>query len=164
MNAEVVAQTIQLVIAPAVMISGCAIIQSGILGRYSNIGTRLRSLTRERLELITTPDVPDRLFNDALFLQDSQLKSLSRRHLLIQAAVLVLYGAILWFLFSMLAIAAAKMLGLMLFALIAFTLFLLGTFTLLLAVPLASSEVWISHKAVQSEVRWAMTQARLEHF
>ena len=119
MSAEVVAQTIQLVIAPAVMISGCTLIQSGILGRYSNIGTRLRSLTRERFELLTTPDIPDRMFGDALFLLDSQLKSLSRRHLLIQTAVLVLYGAILWFLFSMLAIAAAKMLDTMLFALIA---------------------------------------------
>lgn len=66
-----------------------------------------------------TPDMPDRMFGDALFLLDSQLKSLSRRHLLIKTAALVLYGAILWFLFSMLAIAAAKMLDTMLFALIA---------------------------------------------
>lgn len=164
MNAEVVAQTIQLVIAPAVMISGCAIIQSGILGRYSNTGTRLRSLTRERLELLTTPDIPDRMFDDALFLLDSQLKSLSHRHLLIKTAALILYGATLWFLFSMLAIAAAKMLNTMLFALIAFTLFLLGTFTLLLGVLLASSEIWMSHKAVLAEVRWAMTLAKLKHF
>lgn len=101
------------------MISGCAIIQSGILGRYSNIGARLRSLTRERFELLTIRDMPERMFGDALFLLDSQLKSLSRRHLLIKTAALVLYGAILWFLFSMLAIAAAKMLEPMLFALIA---------------------------------------------
>jgi len=164
MSAEVVAQTIQLVIAPAVMISACATIQSDILGRYSNIGTRLRSLTRERLELLMIRDMPDRMFGNALFLLDSQLKSLSRRHLLIKTAALVLYGAILWFLFSMLAISAAKMLDRMLFALIAFTLFLLGTFTLMLGVLLASSEIWMSHKAVQSEVRWAMTLAKLEHF
>ena len=33
MNAEVVVQTIQLVVAPAVMVSGCMLIQSSILGR-----------------------------------------------------------------------------------------------------------------------------------
>ena len=160
MSAEVVAGSNDSISdrAFSVMISGCTLIRSGILGRYSNIGTRLRALTRERLELLMTPDMPERMFGNALFLLDSQLKSLSRRHLLIQTAALVLYGAIFWFLFSMLAIAAAKMLDRMLFALIAFTLFLLGTFTLLLGVLLASSEIWMSHKAVQSEVRWAMTQ------
>lgn len=162
MSAEVVVQTIQLVIAPAVIISGCTLIQSSILTRYCNIGTRLRSLTRKRLELLMVQDMPERIFNDALFLLDHQLKSLSRRHLIIQSAALTLYGAVLWFLLSMLAIAAAKLLQTMPFALVAFTLFLLGTLTLLLGVVLACTEIWISHKAVQSEVRWATTLAKLE--
>lgn len=163
MSAEVVVQTIQLVIAPTVMISGCTLIQSGILTRYSNIGARLRSLTRERLELLMIRDMPERTFNDALFLLDRQLKSLSRRHLIIQSVALTLYGAIFWFLLSMLAIAAAKVLQTLPFALIAFSLFLLGTLTLLLGVALACCEIWISHQAVQSEVCWAITLAKLEY-
>ena len=49
MNAEMVARIIQLILAPVVMISACAILESGLLGHYASINARLRNMTHERL-------------------------------------------------------------------------------------------------------------------
>lgn len=64
MNAETVVQTIQLVIAPTVMISSCTLIQNAILGRYSSIGDRLRVLVRERLDLLEKYDISQAVYRD----------------------------------------------------------------------------------------------------
>ncbi len=160
MSAEVVAQTIQLVIAPAVMISGCTMIQNGILTRYGNIGTRLRSLNRERAELLTINDVPAQMFNEAIHLIDRQLVSLSHRHQLIQKASLILYGAIALFLFSTLVIFLSKIFSFGEFSAIALLLFLLGNTSLLIGVILASLEIHLSHQAIRAEVKWVMTLSK----
>ena len=52
MSAADVAQTIQLIIAPVVLVTACTLIQNGILGRYANLGERMRLLAGERLELL----------------------------------------------------------------------------------------------------------------
>lgn len=157
MNAETVVQTIQLVIAPTVMISSCTLIQNAILTRYSGIGDRLRTLVRERLDLLEKYDVSEVVYSDALHLLDQQLLLLSRRYMLVQNTALLLYGAIVCFLLTMLTIAIARGLQTAIFSYIAFFLFLLGTLTLLVSVFFAALEVRISHEAVRSEVRWAMS-------
>jgi hypothetical protein len=157
MNTETVVQTIQLVIAPTVMISSCTLIQNAILGRYSGIGDRLRILVRERLDLLEKYDVSQAVYGEALHLIDRQLMLLSRRYLLVQNTAILLYGAIICFLLTMLAIAVAREFQTFIFSYIAFLLFLLGTFTLLVSTFFAALEVRISHKAVHSEVRWAMS-------
>lgn len=88
---------------------------------------------------------------------DIQLLHLSQRHRLIQKTVLTLYGAILSFLFSMIAIALAKILNTISVALSALILFLIGTGLLVMGVTLATLEVRVSHQAVQSEMKWVMT-------
>jgi len=57
----------------------------------------------------------------------------------------------------MLAIALARVFRALVFPYGAVGLFLLGTATLLLGVFTASLEVRISHRAVRSEVRWALS-------
>jgi len=157
MNAETVVQTIQLVIAPTVMISSCTLIQNAILTRYSGIGDRLRTLVRERIDLLEKYDVSEAVYSDVLHLIDQQLLLLSRRYLLVQNTALLLYAAISCFLLTMLAIAIARVFQTAIFSYIAFFLFLLGTLTLLVSVFFAALEVRISHKAVRSEVHWAMS-------
>lgn len=163
MNVEIVVQTIQLAIAPTVMITSCMLIQSAILGRYASIGNQLRTLARNRGELLTE-EYPEVIFNGALPIVDREINLLTRRHLLIKNTVIILYGAIICFLLSMLAIGAAKGLNFTLLASIALTLFLIGTVTLLAGVMVASSEIRISHQAVHLEVRWAMTLTKLENY
>jgi hypothetical protein len=160
MSAEVVAQTIQLVIAPTVMISGCTMIQNGILNRYNNIGTRLRSLNRERAELLSINDMPAQVFGEAIHLLDRQLVSLSHRHQLIQKASLILYGTITLFLGSMLVIFLSKIFSFGEFSEIALLLFLLGNTSLLIGVILGSLEIHLSHQAIRAEVEWVMTLSK----
>ncbi|NJL20706.1 MAG: DUF2721 domain-containing protein [Leptolyngbyaceae cyanobacterium SM1_3_5] len=56
MSAVDVAQTIQLIIAPVVLITACALVQNAILGRYAAIGQYMRSLTLERLQLLRSDE------------------------------------------------------------------------------------------------------------
>src|ERR1041385_1344158 len=52
MDLEMVARTIQLIIAPAVMITSCCIFTNGLLAHYAAIGERLRITVRERVDLL----------------------------------------------------------------------------------------------------------------
>jgi hypothetical protein len=160
MSAEAVAEIIQLVIAPTVMISGCTMIQNGVLGRYSQISIRLRALNRERAELLATDNVPESVFGEAIGLIDGQLISLCHRHQLIQKASLILYGAIGMFILSMLTISLTKIFAIASLSSVVLILFLLGTSNLLIGVILASLEVQISHQAIRSEMKWVMTLAK----
>jgi hypothetical protein len=156
MNADAVVQTIQSVIAPTVMISGCTLIQNAILARYSGVGDRLRALVRERIDLLEKYDISEAIYADVLQVIDQQLIVLSRRYRLLQNTALLLYGAIACFLLAMFAIALAREFQTTSVSYAAFLLFLIGTAILLVGVFFAASEVRISHKAVRSEVRWAM--------
>lgn len=157
MNAEIVTQIIQMILAPTVMVSACTLIQSGILGRYSNIGNRLRALVRDRAEFLADDNIPIDLCRAGLGTIDVQLLNLSRRHRLIQNTILTLYSAVLLFLSAMIAIAIAEMLNVITVAIVALVLFLIGTGLLLVGVILASLEVRMSHQAVHTEVKWVMT-------
>ena len=52
MGVASVSQTIQFILAPAIMISACAIILGGLLSRYAAVNDRLRALAHERFDLI----------------------------------------------------------------------------------------------------------------
>lgn len=46
---EAITKTIELVIAPVVMITACAIMLNGLIVRYASLGERLRSAHQEHL-------------------------------------------------------------------------------------------------------------------
>jgi hypothetical protein len=52
MNLEMTARSIQLIIAPAVMITSCCIFTNSLLGHYTAIGERLPITIRERVDLL----------------------------------------------------------------------------------------------------------------
>jgi len=58
MNLEMIVRTIQLIIAPAVMITSCCIFTNGLLGHYAAIGERLRITIRERVDLLRETERP----------------------------------------------------------------------------------------------------------
>ncbi|GAQ00019.1 DUF2721 domain-containing protein [Leptolyngbya sp. NIES-2104] len=157
MSIEAVAQSIQMIIAPTVMVSTCTLVLNGILGRYGEIGNRIRALVRERAEFLASNDVPVRLYDQAVSMIDRQLINLAHRHRLLQYTALMIYGAILLFLLSMFVIAIARLSDAMSVATIALILFLLGTGSLSLSVILTSFEVHVSHRAIHTEMKWIMT-------
>ena len=152
MSATDVAQTIQLIIAPVVLITACALIQNAILGRYAAIGQYMRSLTLERLQLLRSDEAKDLYYQERMQEIDRQIPLLARRHRLLQNTVLVVYGAISIFLINMFAIAFTVVIGSDVAATFALLLFLLGTGVLLLGVFLTSAEVQMSHRAICYEV------------
>jgi hypothetical protein len=157
-------QTIQLVIAPAVMITACAILLAGIQSRYAAVNDRLRLLARERLDLFRrdddtrlAPPPPANVYAiERLTEIDAQVPGLLRRHRLIRDSLVLVYVAVAIFLLSMLTIAAAAALQPPLVAALALGLFLLATASLLAGVILTTADVWLSHLALQYEVNRVM--------
>lgn len=150
MTLEMIARTMQFILAPAVMINACAVLLSGLLAHYAAINTRLRDLGRERLERVR--DETNRLTLERLSEIDVQLPDLLRRHGLLRDAILLVYSGVSCFVASMLVIAVATALENLTVSLVALIVFLLGTGLALLGLLVVSVEIRRSHRAVAFEV------------
>jgi len=154
MTIAMVARTIQLIIAPVVMISASSLIINGLINRYTSIGNRLRQMSKERLEIVWGSNTP--LQQERAIELDFQMPHLLFRHRLLHRSVLGLYYAILMFVIDMLVIAAAVMFDNSYVATGAIGLFIIGMFTLAAGVVIAVSEVYTSHDALRYEIQRVM--------
>jgi hypothetical protein len=152
MSAVDIAQTIQLIIAPVVLITACMLFQNGVLARYASIGQRIRSLSHERFELVRSDKAGDTLNLGRLQAIDRQLPILIHRHRLIQRSALLAYSAIAIFIFTMFAIALSVALEAGAIGTIALILFLIGTGVLLAGIFFSGLEIRMSHRAICYEV------------
>jgi len=157
MTVEMTAQIIQLILAPVVMITSCALVLGGLLGRYAAVNDRMRAMARERLELLRNgsgaSQVTVEFRSERLQEIDAQVPDLLSRHKLLHHSVLTVYIAILFFVFSMFVIALAAVSGSAWLATLVLIIFLCGTAGLLVAVLLAIVEVRSSHRSVEYEIR-----------
>jgi hypothetical protein len=157
MSAETVARTIQLILAPVVMVTACAILLGGLLSHYAAINDRLRALARERLDLLrqasAAAPIADPFNSERLEEIDKQVPDLLHRHRLERDAVLSVYAAVLVFLVTMLVIAVAAVANSAEMATVALIVFLAGTGALSWGVWLTAVEVHRSHRAVEYEAR-----------
>ena len=152
MSAVDIAQTIQLIIAPVVMITACMLFQNGVLTRYAGIGQGIRSLSHERFELVRSDKAGDTLKLGRLQAIDRQLPILIHRHRLIQRTALLTYGATAIFILTMFAIALSVALKAGAVGMSALILFLIGTGVLLIGIFLTGLEIRMSHRAICYEV------------
>ncbi len=156
MNAEMVARTIELIVAPAVMVSACAILQGGLLGHYAAINDRLRSLTREHLELLGARDQDEvraaGYHSERLEEINVVLPDLLQRHKLARDAILFIYGAICAFVVNMVLIAVAVASASSWIAVLTLVMFIAATLVLLWGLLMVAVEIRMSHRAVQFEV------------
>src|SRR5260370_950189 len=114
MTIDSIIRTISLILAPAVMISSCAIFLNGIITRYESVSARMRAMHHERLVLLqglehtTGSGVPADSFNAHRIHEiEVQLPRLLQRHKLLRNAVLTENAAIAFFVTSMFIIALA---------------------------------------------------------
>jgi hypothetical protein len=171
MNAEMIARTIQLILAPVVMVTACAIMLGGLLGHYAAINDRLRIMAHERLDLLhgasgdlsTALPSADAFAGERLQQIDVQMPDLLRRHKLVRDAVLTIYCAILIFIASMFVIAFAAAVNSTWVAIVALVMFLMGTAILLWGVLLTALEVRTSHLAIQFEAQHILSLGQLTH-
>ena len=159
MDVQTVARTIQLILAPVVMVTASGILISALLPRYDALSNRLRAMVRERLELLRAagPNFESAVKNLDVFTQerlhqiDYQVPDLLRRHKLLRNAVLTIYWAIVLFIASMFVIAVAALRNSMEVATSALALFLVGTGILIIALLISAREMRISHHVIQFE-------------
>ena len=152
MSAVDLAQTIQLIIAPVVMITACMLFQNGVLARYASIGQRIRLLSHERFELVHFDKTGDILNLGRLQAIDRQLPILTHRHRLIQRSALLAYGASVILILTMFAIALSVTLKAGAVGAIALIFFLIGTGVLLVSIFFIGLEIRMSHRAICYEV------------
>lgn len=146
-----------MILAPVVMVSACAILQSGLLARYAAINDRLRAMAAERLALLRLAPGVDPFAAERFQEIAGQVPGLLHRHMLARNAVLAVYSAVFSFVLDMVLIAASVLVGSNLAAGAVLIVFLLSTIILLLGVSFAVVEVRSSQADVHYEVRRVMS-------
>jgi hypothetical protein len=161
MSAAAVFRTIQLVLAPGVMITSCGIIINGVLVRYGAISDRMRAIARERLELVWgSPGQPvgdpkdaGRYVTERLEEIDHQMPLLLQRHRLLRNCLQALYLAMLVFVVSMFVIGLAAWVDTSSPTLAALFVFLSGQVILLVGLYWNATEIRVSNQAVEYEAQ-----------
>jgi hypothetical protein len=152
-SAETVTRTIQLILAPVVLVSACAIFVSGLLSHYEAINGRMRTMARERLEIVRGRVDGDRFVSERLGELDAQLPQLLQRHALVHHSLLAAYFGILILVASMSAIAFSALSAAEWLVALILAMFVAGILAVLLSVVLIALEVRTSQQAVAYEVQ-----------
>lgn len=153
MNIETAGKTIQLILAPVVMVTACGILLTGMLAHYSSINDRIRALAAERLGLaLLAPDAGrEELARERLIQIDHQVPMLIHRHRLVHHGILLGYTAVLTLVVCMFVIGAAALADSSVLATIALFVFLGGTACLMVGAGFVAVEVRGSHASVSYE-------------
>jgi hypothetical protein len=158
MTVETAAKTIQLILAPVVMVSACGILLSGMLSHYGNINDRIRRLTTERLQLSQLEPVEghETLAGERLVEIDHQVPMLIARHRQVHHAILLAETAVAILVVSMFVIAATALSHSSAASTVALFIFLAGTAALLGSAAFMGLEVRSSHQSVSYEAMRAI--------
>jgi small-conductance mechanosensitive channel len=155
-SAESIARTVQLILAPVVMISSAAVILNGLLTHYGEVNSRIRTMNRERfdiLHLLASSGTDTRLVRQRLDEIDHQIPDLLDRHHVIHDAMLALYYAIVILVASMFVVAAAALSEHPVLAGGVLALLLLGTAVMLYAIVLIVREIRRSRRSIVYEAQ-----------
>lgn len=150
---EMAARTIQVILAPAVMVTACGLLLNGMLGHYTSINARIRGFAGERLRLtLVTPAPGDEEFaRERIREIDHQMPMLVRRHRLVHHAILLANTAVVTLMLSMFIIGAAALADSGAVGTVALCVFLLGTGCLMSSAGFMAVEVRSSHESVVYE-------------
>ena len=179
MDLEMVARTIQLIIAPAVMITSCCIFTNGLPAHYASIGERLRVTVRERLDLLREAEINSRrrpateerrpelvegsveglrlIVQERLGDIDFQIPNLLRHHLFVRTSLAGAFIAIVVYILDMFVIAYSVLSDRTDFYGAILVVFLLGVASQLVGVLYSVIDAFMSHKIYAYETRHAMS-------
>ncbi|MBN8590295.1 MAG: DUF2721 domain-containing protein [Anaerolineae bacterium] len=157
MELAAITATIQLIIAPVVIVTACALLVNGLLTRYTLLIDRLRALAKDRLDLRLRSDATSdpetlALINRRLGLIEEQVPRVLRHHRMVRNALVAAYSGIACFLVDMFLIALAAFFPGGLLNTLVLIGFLSGTAAALVAVLIAISEIRASHQVIRYEV------------
>lgn len=153
MNIQTAGKTIQVILAPVVMVTACGLLLTGMLAHYTAINARIRALAGERLRLaLVTPAPGDEEFaRERLAQIDHQVPMLVRRHRLVHHAILLANTAVVTLILSMFVIGAAALADSTAAGTVALCVFLTGTGCLMASAAFMAVEVRSSHSSVAYE-------------
>lgn len=158
---EAVIKTINLIIAPVVMITACGIMVNGIIVRYTWLSDRVRSIHQEQLNLLELNQ--NKLKGERLQRLNHLLADLLRHHHQVHDALVLVYLVILVFMLDMLVIALAAADDVRWLSQLVVIVFLIGTGTLMGGMVLIAYELRTSHHSVQLEVRQSCQLCKKHH-
>ena len=156
---EEVTKTINLIIAPVVTITACAIVVNGLIVRYGSLGDRLRTVNHELSDLQESDLAHNR--NKAQKVQE--LEVLLRHHHFVHDALVLTYTSILVFMLDMLVIAIAVATNVSWLSQMALIVFLGGVAVLFWGMVLIAYELRTSHYSIQIEVHRTCRLCRHQH-
>lgn len=149
------AETIQTILAPAIMISSCGLIMLGLQNRYSNIVNRIRTLNDERRRLqskiATNQDLE---YSESIRYHSirKQIQELSSRSLLIRNAIFLEILAVLFFVLSCLLIGAYFFFQNEITQILPLISFLLGMISVFIGLIFFGVEILRAYRVVQLEI------------
>ena len=152
MDHETLVKTINLIIAPVVMITTCGIILNGIIARYTWLSDRIHSVHEEQLGLLELDLAQHRAKAEKLHHLEHLLPDLLKHHHQVHDVLVLVYLAILVFMLDMLVIAFAIANDSRWLQQLVVLVFLLGIGILLLGMALSAYELRTSHQFIQLEV------------
>jgi hypothetical protein len=149
---ESINRLIQLIVTPAVMLSACAILVSGVLNRSAAINDRLRTLNREQMELLGVQASASAISARRVRIIDTQFSDLLRRLRIENCAILALYCAVIIFILDMISIAGLATTDLPWLGMTAIGFFGMGILIVGFAIGCVAYEVRISLRSITYEV------------
>jgi hypothetical protein len=151
-----VTQTIQAILAPALLISSCGLMLLALNNRYSNIIGRIRILGSEKRKLIEMLIKNDELdYHQNIRFQsiDKQLVELLRRCRLVRNAILCKIAGVAMAVLTSLFIALGFFFGMEIFQTIALNIFLLGMLSVGVGVISFGAEIVIGYRIAELEMK-----------
>jgi hypothetical protein len=149
-------QSIQSILAPAIMISSCGLIMLGLNNKYSSVINRIRLLNNERRKLIEVLISENNLnYHENMRLRSlqTQLNQLLKRCELVRNSVTCIACAIGLFVFTSLLIALSYFTSTGLFDLMAMIVFVLGMFSVFWGIILVVIEVRMAYQIAIIDVK-----------
>jgi hypothetical protein len=163
MEHDTLIKTINLIIAPVVMVTACGIMLNGLMVRYSWLSDRSRSVYRERLDLLELNLIDSQSKGDRLHHLNHLLPDVLKHHHQVHDVLVLVYLAIVFFVLDMLFIALAIANNSSWLNQLVIITFLAGIAILLVGMLLIAHELGTSHHSIQLEVHQSCRLCTLSH-
>ncbi len=144
-------QTIQAILAPALLISACGLLLLGLNNRYATVVGRLRALNDEQRRRIAHEETTGTGgYFDTVRLESivRQVSSLLHRANFLRKALIFLWIGVFTYLFASLCLAAELMVLTGVFSTIAVIVFMIGVLSAAVGVLFALLDISLAHKVL----------------
>jgi len=145
-------QTIQSILAPALMISACGLLLLCLNNRYTTVVTRIRILNDEKRKKLANPEAIDLEYVDALRFESvmQQIPSLLQRANHLRRSLMLIWSGVIGFFASSLLLGASLFVATEIAA-VAVWIFMLGLVCAAVGIVYALMDISLAHRVLKLE-------------